>query len=111
MRPVWSRISYAKQGWTTKVSSIPVRPDPNIFSADNVYFDRRGNLHLRIAQQDGDWTSAEIVSDESFGYGRYSFRLGRLPDKLPDGVVLGMFTWDDADEPSHREIDIEFGVD
>ena len=108
----WPDIVGVGRQFTGQFHKDPLYPQPaNIFSADNMFFDRKGSLHLRIAQEDGDWTSAEIVSDESFGYGRYSFRLGTLPDKLPDGVVLGMFTWDDANEPSHREIDIEFGVD
>ena len=110
VRPVWSPISFANQGWTPKVSSNPVGPGPNIYSADNVFFDQHGYLHLRITQSDGEWSSAEIVSDQSYGYGIYSFRLGKVLGGLPKGVVLGLFTWDEFDEPSHREVDIEFGV-
>jgi hypothetical protein len=76
-------------------------------SASNAWTDRNGWLHLRIAQESGDWTCAEINMLRSLGYGSYSFVMREMP-VLEPGTVLGMFTWDDLESgQNHREMDIE----
>jgi len=76
-------------------------------SASNVWTDRRGWLHLRIAREAGEWTCSEISLSRSLGYGSYSFLLREFPHLEP-GAVLGMFTWDPLEAgQNHREIDIE----
>jgi hypothetical protein len=75
--------------------------------ASNVWTDRRGWLHLRIARESGEWTCSEITLSRSLGYGSYSFVVREIP-QLEPGTVLGMFTWDPLEAgQNHREIDIE----
>ena len=91
-----------------------IGPGPNYFSSDNVIVDDNGRLHLKVEEVDGRWSTAEVISEKSFGYGTYSITLGPLPDRMSDGIVLGFFTWDDSTTQFHREIDIELrsaGID
>ena len=103
-------ISFAGHDWAVKSSNGKVGPGPNYFSdsADNVWVDSAGRLHLKITKSKGKWFSAEIVSTESFGYGTYRFYLDSAVDALDPSVVLGLFTWHDDPAYNHREIDIEF---
>ncbi|MBA2390399.1 MAG: glycoside hydrolase family 16 protein [Geodermatophilaceae bacterium] len=103
-------MPFAGYTWTVKFSSSPVGPGPNVFSdsADNVWVDTAGRLHLRITCRAGLWRCGEVILDRSLGYGSYFFTLVSSVGGLDPNVVLGLFTWghDPADE--HREIDIEF---
>ncbi|MCX5647528.1 MAG: glycoside hydrolase family 16 protein [Planctomycetota bacterium] len=96
--------------WRVKSSQMPVGPGPNYFSdsADNVWVDDEGRLHLKITHRNDQWQCAEIISKQSFGYGTYRFRVDSRADDLDPNVVLGLFTWSDDPAQSHREIDIEF---
>lgn len=84
-------------------------PGPNVFSdrPENVWVDSEGKLHLRITHENGQWRCAEVISDQSFGYGTYRFYIDSIVDDLDENVVLGLFTWSDDPAFSHREIDIE----
>lgn len=103
-------LSFSGYEWTVKSSDSPVGPGPNYFSdsSRNVWVDKKGRLHLKITMRDGKWHCAEVVSQQNFGYGKYIFYLASRVDLLNENVVLGLFTWDDAPEYNHREIDIEF---
>jgi hypothetical protein len=75
-----------------------------------VWVDDDGQLHLRLAQHDdGFWYGAEVVCTATFGYGSYRFIIDSPVDALDPNVVLGLFTWSDAPDQNHRELDIEFG--
>lgn len=100
-------LEFSGYQWMAKSSQQPVGPGPNCFSQSNVYVDKAGYLHLKVDRVDGKWISAELFSTRSFGYGKYVFTLGNLAGRLPDSVVLGLFTWDNSPEEFHREIDIE----
>lgn len=100
-------ISFAGHNWYVKDSSgIAVGPGPNIFDGANVEI-RQDQLHLQVSRRNGRWTSAEVVSTASFGYGRYTFRIGSEISSLGPNIVLGLFTWSDDPAFSHREVDIE----
>jgi hypothetical protein len=103
-------IQFSGHTWWVKSSSNPVGPGPNFFSdsSDNVWVDGQGRLHMRTTWEKDHWECAEIVSNESFGYGEYAFTLASNPESLDEEVVLGLFTWDDQSDYYHREIDIEF---
>ena len=102
-------IQFSGYEWQVKSSSARVGPGPNYFSddANNVEVDARGRLHVRITQRDGRWYCAEVISMRSFGYGTYRFYVDTNVDSLDAKVVLGLFTWSDAPDYSHREIDVE----
>ncbi len=102
-------ISFSGTSWSVKTSTGRVGPGPNVFSdsASNVWVDAQGRLHLKILKAKGKWTSSEVVSQASFGYGTYRFYLDSPVDALDPYVVLGLFTWNDDPAYNHREIDIE----
>jgi hypothetical protein len=93
-----------------KSSAEAVGPGPNYFSdsADNVWVDGNGQLHLKITYSDGLWHSAEVINTRSLGYGRYRFELGSPVSHFDPNVVLGLFTWSDDSAYGNREIDYEF---
>ena len=102
-------ISFAGHNWAVK--SGYNGPGPNNFSdsADNVWVDGNGYLHLKITNQGGQWDCAEIISVESFGHGTYVYTVDSRVDLLDQNIVLGLFTWDTyAPEYNYREIDFEF---
>lgn len=103
-------LSFAGYEWKVKKSDTPVGPGPNYFSDSigNVWLDNNGQLHLKITLIGGKWYCAEVISQNNFGYGKYIFYLSSRVDQLNENIVLGLFTWDDAPEYNHREIDIEF---
>lgn len=104
-------LSFSGRSWTVKASASPVGPGPNYFAdtADDVWVDGNGYLHLRIMFRDGVWHSSEVVGDDVLGYGTYTFTLGSRIDQLDRNTVVGMFTWDtSAPQFNYREIDIEF---
>ena len=102
-----TRISWSGADWQIKTSRSPVGPGPNVFSAANVSVDRDGFLHLRIQQDGGIWTCAEIIGPTSFGYGTYTWIVNSSLAGFDPNVVLGLFTWSDRARYAHREIDIE----
>jgi hypothetical protein len=102
-------IAFSGQDWIVKSSGGPVGPGPNRFSGgeNNVFVDQQGRLHLRITHDESRWRCAEVVSVRSFGLGTYRFTIDSGIDDLDPNVVLGLFTWNDAPEYHHRELDVE----
>ena len=79
----------------------------NAFDPANAWTDESGFLHLRIAQNAGQWTCAEVKLAHSLGYGSYRFVVREI-SHLEPAAVFGIFTWDDAiADQNHREMDIE----
>ncbi|MBI5216572.1 MAG: hypothetical protein HY960_12545 [Ignavibacteriae bacterium] len=103
-------FSFSGYEWWAKASASPVGPGANYFSdsSDNVWVDSLGQLHLKITLRDGRWQCPELISKKSFGYGKYIFHIGSRVGALDSNAVLGLFTWDNAPEETHREIDIEY---
>lgn len=103
-------ITFSGYTWQVKESRQPVGPGPNLFSADvrNMEVDRAGRLHLRITRRGEVWQCAEVVNTRSLGYGTYRFTIETNVAPLDPNVVVGLFTWSNAPEYAHREIDIEF---
>jgi hypothetical protein len=96
--------------WGIKVSSAKVGPGPNLFSdaTDDVWTDLDGRLHLTITKHGGRWWCTEVIGQSSFGYGTYCWTSASDVSGFDPSVVLGLFTWNDAPDYAHREIDIEF---
>jgi hypothetical protein len=73
----------------------------------NAWTDDGGALHLRIANNSGEWTCAEVNLTRSLGYGLYRFVV-RESSQLEPAAVLSMFTWDDSgQERNHKEFGVE----
>ena len=103
-------IGFSGYNWLVKrTGSKKVGPGPNWFSdsEENVWVDSNG-LHLRITEEDGKWTCAEVLTEEPFGYGTYVFEVQGDLNSLDPNVVLGLFIWDEfAPHYTNREMDIE----
>ena len=78
-------ISFGGFNW--QVRSDTGTPGPNTFDPANVSVDKDG-LHLRIAQTDGKWTSAELVTTAPIGFGTYQFEVTGRPDQLDANVTF-----------------------
>ena len=102
-------IRFSGYDWTVKASATKVGPGPNVFAADNVSVDARG-LRLDIAPAESQWTCAEVMARGRFGYGTYAWTVATDLTGLDRSAVLGLFTWSDAPEHAHREIDVEFAA-
>jgi hypothetical protein len=61
-------------------------------------------LHLKIRKIGNTWYSAEIVSQQSFGYGDFSFDVASNVEQYDQNVVAGLFTYLN----DYHEIDTEF---
>ena len=95
-------------GYEWDVREIPSdRGGANDYDPANAWTDEEGLLHLKLAQRDGRWTSAEVVLTRALGYGTYVFTV-RDTSNLDPAAAFGMLTWDDQGaEQNHRELDVE----
>jgi hypothetical protein len=84
-------------------------PGPNQWDPRNISVDELGRLHLSIEFRDGMWTTAEIWTPDSFGFGRYQWFVEGTLDQLDRNIVLGLFTYPPASvgPDTTNEIDIE----
>lgn len=93
-------------GLTWNVRNYGGGPGPNNWSdsAETVWVDENGWLHLKIQPINGVWHSSELYTSGCATYGLYRFDLiGRI-DQLDPNVVFAPFLYGDAT----HEIDIEF---
>jgi hypothetical protein len=99
-------------GITFNVRSGTGGPGPNAWSAQNVWVDGSGYLHLKIANNTGQWSTAEIYTDQAFGFGTYQYKIVGHPEALDKNVVLGLFDYPtpDVGPDGTNEIDIEFAT-
>lgn len=98
-------INYSNYVWQVDDSPHPRQPGPTRFSTNNAIVKPDG-LHLLLNKVKSRWYGAEIYTDTTFGYGKYTFEISS-PLNLDKSVVLGLFTWNDAPAYANREIDIE----
>lgn len=101
-------IEFSGIKWIVTNSNKPAAPGPNFWSDENVWVDGDGKLHLKLTknQLTGIWSCAEIVSQQSFGLGKYEFFVEGSLDKFDKNIVFGLFQYSGVD--MHDEIDIEW---
>ena len=99
-------------GYTWTVRNSVGNPGPNTFSPQNVWVDGQGFLHLKISHAGGQWSTAEIFTTQSLGFGTYQFQIQGHPEAFDDNVVLGLFpyTTPAIGPDGTNEIDIEFAT-
>ena len=97
-------------GYDWDVRDFPSdRGGANDYDPDNAWTDAEGFLHLKLANRDGRWSSAEVILTRGLGYGTYAFTV-RDVSGLDPAAALSFFTWDiDAVAQNHRELDVEIG--
>jgi len=100
-------IEFSGYEWQVRNVSSTRGGRNNTYSNANAWTDANGFLHLRIAQNAGEWSCAEVKLSRSLGYGTYIFVV-RDVSQLQPAAVLSMFTWDEAEAgQNHREMNIE----
>jgi len=80
-------------------------------SPNNVSVDQNGYLHLKITNNGGTWTAAEIFSTDKLGFGTYQWQVDAPIDRFDKNVVLGLFPYGPAagiGADGTNEIDIEY---
>ena len=107
-RIIEKTIQFSGYSWVVRPSSTGAGPGPNSWSADNVWVDTLGKLHLKLAKDaiTGIWNCAEVYTKTQFGYGKYQFQVEGRVDQLDKNVVFGLFNYSGND--GHDEMDIEF---
>lgn len=107
-------LQFAGYAWVVKNSGGKLTgPGKNYFQGgqENVRVDDMGKLHLRISHHADKWYCSEVKMAENLGYGRYTFFMDPLLQKLDKDVVIGLFVYDHTDTSnSHNEVDIEFST-
>jgi len=104
VRPAVKTMAFGGYQWERREISSDRGGTKNVYDPENVWIDRNGYLHLRIAKTETSWTSAEVRLTHSLGYGTYSF-VTRDIAHLEPAAVFSLFTWDEAGPP--REMNIE----
>lgn len=103
---------FSGQSWTVKAYENQTwGPGPNYFSnrPTDVYVDSSGFLHLNIVNHSGKWYSTEVISEETMGYGVYTWVVDANLEQIDQNAVLGLFTWDNNtfQSQANSEVDVE----
>jgi hypothetical protein len=80
-------------------------------SGANLSVDASGYLHMKITNNGGTWTAAELFSTDKIGFGTYRWQIEGPTDKLDKNVVVGLFPYGPEaglGVSGNNEIDIEF---
>jgi len=100
----WSGLN-----WQLKDSNgAEVGPGPNEFDGENVIFNG-ANQPLTMTMRraaDGSWSTSEIISEETVGYGTYTMVLQTPISDFDDRAVLGFFTWSTRGRTNEMDVEI-----
>lgn len=80
-------------------------------NAANISVDGSGYLHMKITNNGGTWTAAEIFTTDKIGFGTYQWQIDGPVDKLDKNVVVGLFPYGPEagmGQSGNNEIDIEY---
>ena len=100
-------ISFADHEWNVRAGAEANGAGPNFWgtTSRNVEVDDKNRLHLRITNNGGQWTCAEIMTPIPFGTRGAIITLTSPVADLDPNVVIGMFAYRD----DKNEADIELG--
>ncbi len=80
-------IKIRRYEWEVKFG-VKLVPGPNSWKPSNVSVDSKGFLHLKISNENGNWSYGEIAMTKRLGFGTYQFQgVGRL-DQFDKNIVL-----------------------
>ena len=80
-------------------------------NATNISIDTDGYLHMKITNNGGTWTGAEIFTTDKIGFGTYQWQIDGPVDKLDKNVVVGLYPYGPEagiGSDGQNEIDIEY---
>jgi hypothetical protein len=99
-------LTFSGYEWDVRQVSSD-RGGQNDYDPANAWTDAQGLLHLKLANRNGNWTSAEVILTRSLGYGTYAFTV-RDTSAMDPASAFGMLTWDDEGvDQNHREMAVE----
>lgn len=111
LKAATTTISFSGYKWYVK-GGTSLGPGPNNWTAQNVWVDSAGKLHLRISFNVATqkWECAEVWSTTSMGFGKYEWFVEGRIDQLDKNVVFGLFNYPTAaiGPDGTNEIDIEY---
>lgn len=103
-----STLSFAGYTWNVRENTVLQGPGPNYFSAANAWVDASGHLHLKLAKNptNGRWECAEVILNQSLGYGTYQWKIEGPINNFDKNVVFGMFNYSGNDRFDEQDIEI-----
>ena len=106
--PIVSKvIHFSGYDWNVRNAASDRGGQPNSYDPSNAWTDKNGYLHLRMQENDGLWTCAEVSLTRSLGYGSYAFVVQDTGHFGPS-AALGLYTNDDfRTDDIPGELDIE----
>jgi len=105
-QPDPKKLNFSGYEWVVRQTPGNPAGTRNDYRAANAWVDPRGFLHLRIAGNSSEWTSAEVSLGRSLGYGSYRFVISDV-SHLEPRMVLNLSTFDETGP--NQEMDIEIG--
>ena len=109
-QPIFSVVDQHRKidfgGYSWYVKSGFGNPGPNRWSDNpqHVWINDSGELTLTLTPNGQNWLATEVISEDHFGYGTYTFYLKSNPELYNPFMVAALFLY----RNSHNEIDIEF---
>jgi hypothetical protein len=101
-------LRFSTYDWTIRQTGSDRHGTPHLYNVSNTSIDKQGNLHLRVAKHDTEWTCAEVSLQHSLGYGRYEAVVDGV-DQFEPATVFDMFTWDTTGtDQNRREMNTQF---
>ncbi len=111
--PVFRDVVFAFSGyyWAAGHKGANQSPGPNLWSDDpsHIWIDKNG-MHLKIAKVGAHWACAEMVLNQSLGYGVYTWEFSANVPHFDPNAVFGLFTYAfsaNAQGIPDKEIDFE----
>ncbi len=80
-------------------------------SPNNIFVDGNGYLHMKITNNGGSWTAAEMFTQDKLGFGTYQWQIEGNVSNMDKVTVLGLFPYGPVagiGGDGEDEIDIEF---
>src|SRR5579862_1388649 len=74
-------LTFGGHTWTVRPDGTGA-PRNNTWCEANAFVDSNGYLHLKLTQVNGQWCSAEVVSQDRMGFGTYQWQLNSRVDQL-----------------------------
>ena len=101
-------IGFSGYRWRLRDAPSSRGGENNKYSADNIWVDSGGAMHMKIGRDGDHLTCAEASLTTSLGYGTYKVTV-RDASRLHGQAVFSMFTWDYArPDESNGEMDMEY---
>lgn len=98
--------------WNIDPDGTPIGGGLISSKASNLSVDSNGYLHMKISNNGGTWTGAEMFTQQNLGFGTYQWVLqGNNFYHMDPPIVLGLFNYGPANNigtDGSNEIDIEF---